>query len=113
MQVLRKPSQAATPEQRPHSAKVAWGAVTERLRQYADARGPAPTERCELCGDLLHSTRAGACREGAEWGVGAQRATEPGCGAEPHVNDDHGHLVNLPRRELLCVCQPCYLLFAQ
>ena len=22
--------------------------------------------------------------EGAEWGVGAQRATEPGCGAEPH-----------------------------
>ena len=24
---------------------------------------------------------------------------------------DHGHVVNVPRRTLLCVCRPCYLLF--
>ena len=26
-------------------------------------------------------------REGAEWGMGAPRATEPGCGAEPHTGN--------------------------
>src|SRR2546425_2126783 len=31
------------------------------------------------------------------------------CGAE--VTPDHGHVVNVPRRTLLCVCRPCYLLF--
>jgi hypothetical protein len=32
------------------------------------------------------------------------------CGAE--IASEHGHLVDLPRRALLCVCRPCYLLFA-
>jgi hypothetical protein len=27
------------------------------------------------------------------------------------IDDEHGHLVDLPRRALLCVCRPCYLLF--
>src|SRR5438105_4490163 len=31
------------------------------------------------------------------------------CGAE--MTRDHGHVVNVPRRTLLCVCRPCYLLF--
>ena len=31
------------------------------------------------------------------------------CGAE--IAEAHGHLVDLPRRALLCVCRPCYLLF--
>jgi hypothetical protein len=33
------------------------------------------------------------------------------CGAG--IDDTHGHLVDLPRRQLLCVCRPCYLLFTQ
>ena len=32
------------------------------------------------------------------------------CGAE--IASEHGHLVNIPTRSLLCVCRPCYLLFA-
>jgi hypothetical protein len=31
------------------------------------------------------------------------------CGAA--IDETHGHLVDLPRRALLCVCRPCYLLF--
>jgi hypothetical protein len=31
------------------------------------------------------------------------------CGAG--IDEAHGHLVDLPRRTLLCVCRPCYLLF--
>jgi Family of unknown function (DUF5947) len=31
------------------------------------------------------------------------------CGAG--IDEAHGHLVDLPRRMLLCVCRPCYLLF--
>jgi hypothetical protein len=31
------------------------------------------------------------------------------CGAG--VDTEHGHLVDVPRRALLCVCRPCYLLF--
>jgi hypothetical protein len=27
------------------------------------------------------------------------------------MTPDHGHVVNVPRRTLLCVCRPCYLLF--
>jgi hypothetical protein len=31
------------------------------------------------------------------------------CGAV--TEQEHGHLVNVPNRALLCVCRPCYLLF--
>ena len=31
------------------------------------------------------------------------------CGAA--IESEHGHLVNVPTRSLLCVCRPCYLLF--
>jgi hypothetical protein len=31
------------------------------------------------------------------------------CGVE--IAPEHGHLVDLPQRALLCVCRPCYLLF--
>jgi hypothetical protein len=27
------------------------------------------------------------------------------------IDEEHGHLVNVPSRALLCVCRPCYLLF--
>jgi hypothetical protein len=33
------------------------------------------------------------------------------CGAE--IASEHGHVVNVPSRTLLCVCRPCYLLFTQ
>jgi hypothetical protein len=33
------------------------------------------------------------------------------CGAG--MAPEHGHLVNVPSRSLLCVCRPCYLLFTQ
>jgi len=33
------------------------------------------------------------------------------CGAG--IDEIHGHIVDLPRRALLCVCRPCYLLFTQ
>lgn len=29
------------------------------------------------------------------------------------IADDHGHLVNLFSRSLMCVCRPCHLLFTQ
>ena len=28
------------------------------------------------------------------------------------LDDDHGHLVNIVSRTILCACRPCYLLFA-
>jgi len=31
------------------------------------------------------------------------------CGAD--LADEHGHLINVATRELLCSCRPCYLLF--
>jgi hypothetical protein len=31
------------------------------------------------------------------------------CGAG--ITAEHGHLVNVPRRTLLCVCRPCYVVF--
>jgi hypothetical protein len=68
------------PEPRPQAATVAWPAVAERLRQYAEARGQrASSERCDFCGVDIAS--------------------------------EHGHVADLPRRTLLCVCRPCYLLF--
>jgi Family of unknown function (DUF5947) len=33
------------------------------------------------------------------------------CAAE--MAPDHGHVVNVPRRTLLCVCRPCYLKFTR
>jgi hypothetical protein len=33
------------------------------------------------------------------------------CGAG--IDDEHGHLVNVFSRSLMCVCRPCYLLFTQ
>jgi hypothetical protein len=35
---------------------------------------------------LPHSGGAHRAREGAARGIGAPQATEPGCGAEPHVS---------------------------
>jgi hypothetical protein len=32
--------------------------------------------------------------------------------AEP-MPDEHGHVVNLDNRSILCACRPCYLLFTQ
>ena len=29
------------------------------------------------------------------------------------IDEEHGHVVNVPSRSLLCVCRPCYLLFMQ
>ena len=44
----------------------------------------------------------------------ARRATDEQCefcGAG--IDAEHGHLVDVPRHALLCVCRPCYLLFTQ
>src|SRR5690349_14234418 len=56
-------------------------AVLQRIRE-AEGRGPPSGARLERC-DL--------------------------CG-EP-ISADHGHLVNLKARNLLCACRGCYLLF--
>jgi Family of unknown function (DUF5947) len=48
-------------------------------------------------------------------GFAAARATPASaercefCAAD--IDEAHGHLVDVPRRALLCVCRPCYLLF--
>ena len=53
------------------------------------------------------------------YAAGRERAAGPGaevearcefCGVEIDT-DQHGHLVDVPRRSLLCVCRACYLLF--
>lgn len=60
---------------------IEWPAVAERLREYAAA-----------------ARRGQAPDERCEL-----------CGSA--IDAEHGHLVNLPSRTLLCVCRPCYLLF--
>jgi hypothetical protein len=49
---------------------------------------------------LLESRRRRAATERCEF-----------CGAE--IAPEHGHVVNVAQRALLCVCRPCYLLFTQ
>jgi hypothetical protein len=44
----------------------------------------------------------------ASRGAAAQESCEF-CGAG--IGPEHGHLVDVPQRALLCVCRPCYLLF--
>ena len=42
-----------------------------------------------------------------------QRTAEEQCElCSADVAPDHGHVVNLMQRTLMCVCRPCYLLFA-
>jgi Family of unknown function (DUF5947) len=82
IQIMRKPPEAAAAERPAASpSTVEWPAVAERLRQYAAARDPTPSS-AERC-EL--------------------------CGA--NIEPEHGHLVNVPARTLLCVCRPCSLLF--
>lgn len=67
--------------------------------------------------------RATAGPSAVEWAAVAERLREYAarrnrqaalevcelCGAA--IEDDHGHLVNVASRALLCACRPCYLLF--
>jgi hypothetical protein len=78
IQILRTPPKTPAPVL---PGGVEWPVVTERLQQYAAARGARtlPDERCELCGAAIEA--------------------------------EHGHVANLPTRTMLCVCRPCYLLF--
>jgi hypothetical protein len=73
---------ASNPTEAPATSVAQWPAVAERLRAYAAAR-PRSSSTAERC----------------EF-----------CGNQ--VDAEHNHLVDVPRRALLCVCRPCYLLFA-
>ena len=57
-----------------------------------------------------------------EWPAVAEQLRQKGAAGRPaaeercelcsaDIDDEHGHLVNVPSRALLCVCRPCYLLF--
>src|SRR5262249_48929448 len=83
IQILRKPPSVTDLRASASSAQVDWPVVAERLREYAAVRveRAAPVNE-ERC-DL--------------------------CGAAIEV--EHGHLVNVPTRTLLCACRPCSLLF--
>jgi Family of unknown function (DUF5947) len=83
LQILRTPP-APGPAKAPAAADQ-WPAVAERLREYAARRAQASAGL---------SGAEGRCEF---------------CGAD--IEEAHGHLVDLPRRQLLCVCRPCYLLF--
>jgi len=82
IQILRTPPDSSTPP-----------AVT--TRSSTAASWPAVVERLR------------------EYGAARERRTQSErcdfCGAG--IDDQHGHLVDLPKRALLCVCRPCYLLF--
>jgi len=82
-EVERRRETAATP-----ISPAVLPAVIERLRQFGAARRHAVDEQ-----------RAGASRE---------TACEL-CGAG--IQAQHGHLVDLANRSILCVCPGCYLLF--
>lgn len=48
-----------------------------------------------------------------EYAARRQPAAEEVCElCSAAVDEEHGHLVNVAARALLCVCRPCYLLFA-
>jgi uncharacterized protein DUF5947 len=87
LQILRTPpGPQATPESRA-GATVEWPVVAERLRELAAARA----------------------RSSAAGSPGAVAGRCEFCGVG--IGEPHGHLVDLPRHALLCVCRPCYLLF--
>ena len=74
-------------------------------------------------GDATSAPRSPARPPVVEWPVvgerlrelAARRTTQAAlevcelCGAA--IEDEHGHLVNVANRSLLCACRPCYLLF--
>jgi hypothetical protein len=68
-------------------------AVAERLREFVARRTPS-AERSSTDARVGLSGVVSRCEF---------------CGVA--IDDAHGHLVDLPRRTLLCVCRPCYLLF--
>ncbi|HEX7793827.1 MAG TPA: DUF5947 family protein [Vicinamibacterales bacterium] len=81
VQILRKPPDGPAVLPEAKTTRSDWTAVVERLRSYSTARGPAASD-----------TRCEFC----------------GVDIDP---EQHGHLADLPRRAILCVCRPCYLLF--
>ena len=83
VQILRKPPDTPAVSREPRTARSDWSAVVERLRSYST------TTRAEARPDSR-----------CEF-----------CGAD--MDPEHGHLADLPRRAILCVCRPCYLLFTQ
>lgn len=62
-------------------AGVEWPAVAERLREFAAARPAGAAD--EVSCDLCSMA----------------------------IAEEHGHVVDVQSRALLCVCRPCYLLF--
>jgi len=75
------------------------------LRPAAAPRGGAGAAAAQFPAVIERLRQYGAVR--------ARPAAEEACefcGAE--IAAEHGHLVDLPRRTILCVCRPCYLLFA-
>jgi hypothetical protein len=66
-----------------------------QIQRQKPAMSPAVAER-------LHQYAASRVRSAAE-----TRCDFCGNG----IDESHGHIVDIPRRALLCVCRPCYLLF--
>lgn len=87
IQVIRGPRGTALPQDAPER---------EALRPHAfdAATWPAVADRLRE----YAARRAPVSAETCEF-----------CGAG--IDEAHGHLVDLPRRTLVCVCRPCYLLF--
>ena len=61
-----------------------------------------PPELSPAAAERLHQIAAARTQSAA-----AERCEFCGVG----IGEEHGHLVDVPRRALLCVCRACYLLF--
>ena len=81
VQILRKPPEGPAVLPKAKTTRSDWNAVVEQLRSYSTARAQATSD-----------THCEFC----------------GLDIDP---EQHGHLADLPRRAILCVCRPCYLLF--
>jgi hypothetical protein len=81
VQILRKPPEGPAVLPEANTTRSDWTAVVERLRSYSSARAQAASD-----------TRCEFC----------------GADIDP---EQHSHLADVPRRAILCVCRPCYLLF--
>ena len=113
----RVPSRWPSSRRRPRSSG-SWS-KSRRPRPARRARSPwgpshspctttCPAEMAVSGGDRSARRAAADPREPAARGAAAGEVCEL-C-AEP-ISDEHGHLVDLQARTLLCACRGCYLLF--
>jgi hypothetical protein len=100
--VIQAPAPAADAHP---SAAAQWPDIVARVRSMAarrpqdagadaEASGREPAERRSESAARERGSAASACEF---------------CSAQ--IEETHGHIVDLGRRAILCVCRPCYLLF--